>query len=98
MCIRDRFAVLGPRGEEAAVLDRTSGLEELAARTFQGVVPGVVAAPAHWHGVSDRFGLRRDDRRDAALLEPTEDLCVGVARISRNGLHGGAGRRLDRID
>jgi hypothetical protein len=80
------------------MLHRSPRLQNLAARTLQNVVSGVIPEAAHRHRTPDRLGLGRDDRLDAALLEPTEDLGVCVARICRDGPHGHPSRRLDGVD
>jgi hypothetical protein len=94
-------AVAGLRIEETAVLDTPGRPQDLAARTAQQVVLGVVPETPQRHGAADRFGLGRDDGIDAAPFEIAVNLAVGVASICGDGLHfpaGGRGGGIDALD
>ena len=80
------------------MLDTPGRPQDLASRTAQQVVLGVVPKTAQRHSATDRFGLGRDDRIDAAPFEIAVNLAVGVAGICGDGLHFPAGGRGGGID
>jgi len=95
---RTTRTVLGAGIEEAAVLDRSRRPQDLAAGALHDVVLGIITEPPQRHGTPDRLGFGRDQRVDAASLEGTVDLGIGVTSIGGHRRDRQAGCRHGRIN
>ena len=84
--------------EEASVLERPSGTQNLAPWTLHDVVSGIVAEAARGYAALDRFLLRRDQRVDPTTLKCAIDLGVGIAGITGHGRDRAIRDILHRID
>jgi hypothetical protein len=71
---RTTCTVAGTGIEEPSMLGRPLRSQCPALRTFNNVVPGIVAEAAQWHRAPDRLGLGRDQRLDPAPFEGVVDL------------------------
>ena len=80
------------------MLDWPCRAQHLAARALRDVVLGIVAEAAQRHRAPDRLCLGRDERVDAASLEPAIDLAIGIAGIGGGGRDRHAGRGMRSID
>lgn len=60
--------------------------QDATLRTFQDVVLRIVTEAPERHAASDRLFLGRNDRVDAASLEPAIHLAVGIALVGRRHL------------
>jgi hypothetical protein len=58
--------------------------QDLAARAFDDVVPGVIAKPAQRHGAPDGLGLGRDQAVDPAPLKRAIDLGFSGSLLTRD--------------